>query len=134
VVIYFTAINAALGAIIAFGVVYNTMRIAMAERARELASLRVLGYTRAEVAYTLLGELALLTLLSLVPGFLLGVLLCDILASGLQNDLYRLPLVLTAYTYGFSAFIVILSAVASGLIILRQVYRLDLVAVLKTRE
>ncbi|MGB5324571.1 MAG: ABC transporter permease [Pseudomonadales bacterium] len=134
ILVFFTAVNAALGAIIAFGVVYNTMRIAMAERSRELASLRVLGYTRAEVAYTLLGELALLTLLSLLPGFALGALLCELMSLGLQSDLFRVPLVLSPHTYGFSTLVILLSALASGIIILRQIYRLDLVAVLKTRE
>ncbi|MBT8148699.1 MAG: FtsX-like permease family protein [Pseudomonadales bacterium] len=134
ILVAFTLINATLGAVIAFGVVYNTMRIAFAERARELASLRVLGYTRGEVAYTLLGELALLTLISLPLGFALGALLCDVMSSGLQSDLYRVPLVLAPRTYGFSALVVIVSALFSGLIIWRRICHLDLVHVLKTRE
>ncbi len=134
VLIVFTLINAALGAVIAFGVVYNTMRITFSERARELASMRVLGFRRTEVAYILLGELGLLTLLSLPVGFILGTLLCQVMVEGLQTDLYRVPLVLSSYTFGFSALIVLLSAIASAIIIWLRVCHLDLVRVLKTRE
>lgn len=134
VLIVFTLINAALGAVIAFGVVYNTMRITFSERARELASLRVLGFRRTEVAYILLGELGLLTLASLPIGFALGFMLCQLMVEGLQTDLYRVPLVLTPYTFGFSALIVLLSAIVSAVIIWIRVCHLDLVRVLKTRE
>ena len=57
-VLFFTFISTLLGGSIAFGVIYNNMRIALSERNRELASLRVLGFHRGEVAYILLGELA----------------------------------------------------------------------------
>ncbi len=134
VLVAFTLINAILGTVIAFGVVYNTIRIALAERGRELASLRVLGYTRGEVAYILLGELSLLTLAAIPIGFLLGAALCGFMASMMASDLYRIPLVLSAYTYAFSALVVILSAAASGAIVWWRIRNMDLVAVLKTRE
>ncbi len=134
VLVAFTLINAILGTVIAFGVVYNTIRIALAERGRELASLRVLGYTRGEVAYILLGELSLLTLAAIPIGFLLGAALCGFMTSMMASDLYRIPLVLSAYTYAFSALVVILSAAASGAIVWWRIRNMDLVAVLKTRE
>lgn len=134
ILLVFTFVNALLGAVIAFGVVYNTIRIGLAERGRELVSMRVLGYTQAEVAYILLGELALLTLLSLPIGFLIGAGLCQFMTYSLQSDLYRLPLVLSAYTYSFSALVVILSALVSAALVWRRLQQLDLVEVLKTRE
>lgn len=134
VLLTFTFINALLGGVIAFGVVYNTVRIALAERGRELASMRVLGYTHGEVAYILLGELSLLTLLSIPVGFVLGSWLCEFLAFRMQSDLFRVPLVLTSYTYAFSAFVVIVSALFSGLLVSHRLRGLDLVEVLKTRE
>ena len=134
ILLVFSFINALLGAVIAFGVVYNTARISLAERGRELVSMRVLGYTQAEVAYVLLAELALLTLLSLPIGFLIGTGLCQVMTSSLQSDLFRVPLVLSAYTYSFSALVVILSAATSGLLVWRRLHQLDLVEVLKTRE
>lgn len=134
VLLFFTFINAILGSVIAFGVVYNTVRIALAERGRELASLRVLGYTHGEVAYILIGELAILTLLSLPLGFLIGRGLCQIITSNLQSDLYRIPLVISTYTYSFAAVIVLISAVVSSIVIIRRLWQLDLVEVLKTRE
>jgi putative ABC transport system permease protein len=42
---------------LAVGVTYNAARIALSERGRELATLRVLGFTRAEISYLLLGEI-----------------------------------------------------------------------------
>lgn len=134
ILLTFTFINALLGGVIAFGVVYNTVRIALAERGRELASMRVLGYTHGEVAYILLGELALLTLLSLPIGFVLGTWLCQFMSYNMQSDLFRIPLVLTSFTYTFSALVVILSAFLSGMVIWYRLRKMDLVEVLKTRE
>lgn len=134
ILLVFTLINAILGGVIAFGVVYNTVRISLAERGRELASLRVLGYSYGEVAYIMLGELALLTLISIPLGFLIGSALCQFMSENMQSDLYRVPLVLSPYNFSFSALIVILSACASGLVVLKRLKHLDLVTVLKSRE
>ena len=133
-VLFFSFIANLLGATIAVGVVYNTARIALSERGRELASLRVLGFTHGEIAYILLGELALLTLVAIPLGFLVGEGLCAFLASQFKTDLYRVPLVLESDTYANAATVVLLSALASGAVIWRKLGRLDLVAVLKTRE
>ncbi|MBI5238749.1 MAG: ABC transporter permease [Deltaproteobacteria bacterium] len=133
-VLFFTFVAALLGGTISFGVVYNSARINLAERGRELASLRVLGFTKAEISYILLGELAALTLAAIPVGFLIGQGLCAYLVSKLQTDLYRIPLVLNPDTYAFAAAVVLGSAVISGLIVRREIDRLDLVAVLKTKE
>jgi len=134
ILLVFTFINALLGGVIAFGVVYNTVRISLAERGRELASLRVLGYRQSEVAYILFGELAVLTLLSLPLGLSIGAQLCAFIANNLDSDLFRIPLVLSPFTYSFSSLIVILSAMASALLVWRRLNQMDLVEVLKTRE
>ncbi|MEW6729638.1 MAG: ABC transporter permease, partial [Pseudomonadota bacterium] len=113
---------------------YNSATIALSERSRELASLRVLGFTRGEIAYILLGELAVLTLAAIPVGMLLGVGLVGILVLAFTNDLYRLPLLLTPSNYALGASVVIVSALLSGWILWHKLGRLDLVAVLKTRE
>ena len=133
-ILFFTSVATLLGSIIAFGVVYNSARIALSERARELASLRVLGFTRGEIAYILLGELAVFTLISIPLGFLIGWGLCGYLAANLQSDLYRVPLILELDTYAFAAAVVLVSAGISAYLIWRQLAKLDLVAVLKTKE
>lgn len=133
-VLFFTFIANLLGASIAFGVVYNSMRIALSERNRELASLRVLGFERGEVAYILLGELGLLTLLAIPLGFLIGYGLCAYLAFRFDTDLYRIPLVLSPDVYALAATVVIVSALLSAAMIWRNLAHLDMVAVLKTKE
>ena len=133
-ILFFTFISTLLGATIAFGVVYNSMRIALSERNRELASMRVLGYTRGEVAYILLGEMALMTLLAVPLGLLIGEGLCAYLAFRFDTDLYRVPLVLHPDVYAFAASVVIGSALLSGYMIWRNLKHLDMVAVLKTKE
>jgi putative ABC transport system permease protein len=133
-ILFFSFVSAILGGAIAFGVVYNSARIALSERDRELASLRVLGFTRGEVAYILLGELTLATLLALPLGFLFGHELCRYLSSAFRSDLYRVPLVLEPHTYAFAASVVLGSAIISGLLLWRKLNRLDLIGVLKTRE
>ncbi len=133
-VLFFTFVTTLLGGSIAFGVVYNSMRIALSERNRELASLRVLGFKRGEVAYILLGELALLILMAIPLGMLIGYGLCAYLAFKFNTDLYRIPLVLGMNVYAFAALVVIVSAGISALMIWRNLAHLDMVAVLKTKE
>ncbi len=133
-ILFYTFISTLLGASIAFGVVYNSMRIALSERGRELASLRVLGFERSEVAYILLGEMGLLTLVAIPPGLLFGYSLCAYLAYAFDTDLYRVPLVLGINVYAFAALVVILSSIVSAIMIWRNLARLDMVAVLKTKE
>lgn len=130
----FAFFNTLLAASIAFGVVYNSARIALSERSRELASLRVLGYTRGEISYILLGELTVITLAGIPLGFYLGRLLSAWFVSGVQSDLYRIPIIVNDSTYAVSATVVLISAVVSGLIVRRKLDHLDLVAVLKTKE
>ena len=132
--LFYTFIASVFSVIIAFGMVYNSARIALAERSRELASLRVLGFTRAEISYILLGELAVLTLAALPLGALFGWSLSWLVASGLQSDLYRIPLIIEPRTNAFAATVVLSAAVASALIVWRRLDRLDLIAVLKTRD
>ena len=133
-ILFFTFITTLLGGSIAFGVIYNSMRIALSERNRELASLRVLGFERGEVAYILLGELGLLTLVAIPLGMLIGYGLCAYMAFKFDTDLYRVPLVLGINVYAFSAMVVILSSIISAIMIWRNLAHLDMVAVLKTKE
>jgi putative ABC transport system permease protein len=118
----------------AFSVVYNNARIALSERNRELASLRVLGFTRGEIAYILLGELALLVLVAIPLGFLLGYGLTWFIIWSLQTEMYRIPLSISVATYTLSAVTVLISAIISGWVIRVKINRLDLIGVLKTRE
>ncbi|MEJ5210144.1 MAG: ABC transporter permease [Burkholderiales bacterium] len=133
-VLFYNLVATVLAGAIGFGVVYNSARIALSERERELASLRVLGFTRGEIGYILLGELGLLALLAVPVGMAVGVGLVGIVVVALQSELYRLPLFLTPDNYAMGALVVVASALASGLIIWRRLGRLDLMAVLKTRE
>ncbi len=132
--LFFTFVATILAGIIAFGVVYNSARISLAERSRELASLRVLGYTRAEISYIFLGELGLVTLISIPPGFLIGRGICTYVAKALESDLFRIPVIIGPETYTLAASVVLVSACLSGLIVRHKLDHLDLVAVLKTKE
>ena len=130
----YTFIISLLGGIIAFGVIYNTVRISLAERGRDLASLRVLGYTHNEVSHILLGELAILLLLGIPLGWAVGHGLAHFIVMAMQTELYRVPLVITGRTRALAANVVIASALISGFITWSRLRRLDLVSVLKTRE
>lgn len=122
------------GAVIAFGVVYNTARIALSERARELASLRVLGFTKAEVAYILLGELTIFTIMALPFAGLFGYGLAWFMSSAMETKLFRIPFVVEPSTYGTAALILLGSAALSLLAVARRIDRLDLLAALKAPE
>ncbi|HSR64162.1 MAG TPA: ABC transporter permease [Xanthomonadaceae bacterium] len=116
------------------GVVYNAARITLAERGRDFASLRVLGYTRAEVRGLLLGELAVLAFLALPLGFACGQGLTALLVLGFQSELYRVPLAVAPAGQAFAGLVVLAATLLSALLVRRRLDRLDLVAVLKTRE
>jgi putative ABC transport system permease protein len=124
----------ALGAIVAFGVLHNAARISLSERGRELASLRVIGFTQGEVSYILLGELALLVLAALPAGCVLGYGLAWFMSAAMETKLFRIPFVISPSTFGIAMTVALASAVASGIAVYRRIGRLDLVAVLKTRE
>jgi len=123
-----------LATIIVFGVVYNSMRIQLSERARELASLRVLGFTKREVSIILLSEIFILTMLAIPIGLLFGYSWAGLLAHEYQTELFRMPLIIERSTYGFSALIVFIAMLISAFIVQRRISKLDLIAVLKTRD
>lgn len=120
--------------ILAFGVIYNSARIALAERGRELASLRVMGFHREEVATLLLGEQAVLTLLALVPGGVLGYWTSYLITQALASETFRVPFVADSRTYVIAAAIILFAALCSTIAVRRRLDRIDIVAVLKTRE
>ncbi len=126
--------NVLFAGIIAFGVVYNAARISLSERSRELASLRVMGLTRAEISFILLGELAVVTLAAVPLGLAVGYALAALVVTAYDTEVYRFPLVVSARTYGFSALTVLVAAAVSGLVVRRKLDHLDLVEVLKTKE
>ena len=120
--------------IIAAGVVYNTARISYIEHQRDLASLRVLGFTRAEAGYVLLGELAVVTLMAIPIGCLVGYLIWAYLADAMSTELYQVPTVYREDGFGVAAIIVIIAAIAAGAFVQRDVMKLEIATALKTRE
>lgn len=124
----------AIAFIITFGIVYNAARIAYAERSRDLASLRVIGFTKGEAAFVLLGELAIVTMIALPLGALVGYFLSFGIAAGFSSELYQIPAIFDPASYGFAAMVVIGAAVASGWLVKRDIDRAKLVSALKTRE
>lgn len=125
--------NLVFASIIAFGVIYNSARVSLAERAHEMATLRILGFTRGEVSTILLGELAILTCLAIPLGLVLGRMLAGIITSVLGSETVRMPLYIAPRTYAFAVIVISLAAFVSGMIVRRGVDRLDLVEVLKTK-
>ncbi|MCG8651832.1 MAG: ABC transporter permease, partial [Pirellulales bacterium] len=121
-------------AVIAVGVVYNTARISLDERSRELATLRVIGFTRLEVSTILLGELAIITLVAIPIGWAIGYGFCYSMVKGFESELFRIPMVIHASSYAQSALVVAAAAAISGLLVRRRLDHLDLVEVLKSRE
>ena len=126
--------NIGFACVIACGVVYNTARIALAERSRELATLRVLGFSTGEVSGILLGELALLTAAAIPLGLLLGHALAWLTCQALQTEMYRIPFIISRFTDVFAAVVILIATALSSLLVRRRINQLDLVEVLKSRE
>ncbi len=129
-----TWIYAGLAVIVAFGVVYNSARIQLSEQARELASLRVLGFTRGEVSRVLIVEVMLLVLAAQLLGWLLGYGFAWLVIQGFSSDLYRSPFVVSPATFAKASLVSMVTALASMILVRRRIDRFDLVAVLKTRD
>jgi putative ABC transport system permease protein len=130
----FTTVLIVFACVIAFAMVYNAASVALSERGRELASLRVLGFTRREVAAMLLGEQAVLTAVAIPLGYLVGYGICALLARAYDWELFRLPLVISRRSYAFALAVVVVAGVASGWAVRRRLDRIDLVGVLKAEE
>lgn len=129
-----TLFNVLFAAVIAVGVVYNSARISLSERSRELASLRVMGFTRAEISKVLLGEMAVLTAAAIPAGWLIGYGLTALMTLGFDTELFRIPLRIDASTFVFASLVIVAAALASAFLVRRRIDHLDLIAVLKTRE
>jgi putative ABC transport system permease protein len=129
-----TAIYFGFAIIVSFGVVYNGARIALSERSRELATLRVVGFSHREVATVMISELALLTLLGIPIGLLIGTQLATVIVHISSTESVRLPLVLTARTYATAGLVILLSSTLSFAVVSRRIRHLDLLGVLKARE
>ncbi|HET9398594.1 MAG TPA: ABC transporter permease, partial [Sphingomicrobium sp.] len=129
-----TLFNTGFAALIVLGVVYNSARISLSERARDLASLRVLGFRRGEAAFVLLGELGVLVLVSLPIGVFLGILLSRYVTEQFSADLYTIPFGINPATLAEGALVVMAAAAGTALLIRMRVDKLDLVHALKTRE
>jgi putative ABC transport system permease protein len=133
-IIFFTGVITIFAAAIAIGVVYNSARIALAERAWELASLRVLGFTRGEVSLFLLGELAIELIAAVPLGLALGYGLAAMMIELMHDETFAMPLIIAPRTYAFAALAIVVAGIGSALVVRHRVDHLDLVAVLKTRE
>jgi putative ABC transport system permease protein len=133
-VIIMMTIYVTIACLITIGVSYNAARIALSERAREFASLRILGFTRGEVSLILVGEIMILTVLAQPLGWFLGYLIVLATTQGFDSDLYRIPLVLEPATFAVASLVVLAASLAAVLIVRRRIDRLDLVQVMKTRE
>jgi len=132
--VFMKQIEIVFGIIIAFGVVYNTARIALAERGRELATLRVLGFTRGEVSAILLGEVAALAAPAIPLGSIAGYYLSGLVMRAMAGERMHTPLVVELASYGLAILVFVLAATVSALVVRRGLDRLDLLATLKARE
>ena len=133
-VLIMNTIYITIATLITVGVAYNGARIQLSERARELASLRILGFTRGEVSFILIAESLTLALLAQPLGWLIGAGIAQAMTASFTSDLYAIPLVLEVSTFARASFFVLLAALGSVLIVRQRLDRLDLVSVMKTRE
>jgi putative ABC transport system permease protein len=120
--------------IVAFGVVYNNASISLAERARELATLRVVGFSRREVGAVLVTELVILALIAVPIGLLVGTGFASAILREVNTETVRLPLVLQPGNYAFAVLAVTIASTGSAIAVLRKLNQLDLVGVLKAPE
>ncbi len=127
-------VNAIFATMIAFGVIYNCSMIILAERSRDLATLRVMGFTRREAGRVLLGEIAVITLLAIPVGLPIGYAFSYLTTLALDTETHRFPLIITPYTYAYSTTVILIAASVSALYVRRMVNDLDMISALKVKE
>jgi putative ABC transport system permease protein len=120
--------------VVAFGVVYNNARISLAERARELATLRVIGFSRREVGTVLITELVILAMIAVPFGLLIGTGFAKAILRAVNTETVRVPLILTTGNYAFAVAVVAVASTLSALVVLRKLNQLNLVGALKAPE
>lgn len=133
-ILIFIGFFVAFSVILSFGVAYNSIRIALSERSRELATLAVLGFSRWEISYILLGEIGLLAVAALPVGCGIGYLISWYMSAAFETELYRVPLVIEPATMGEASLIASATVIACAAFVRKRLDRLDLIGVLKTRE
>ena len=133
-VVVLNTIYIVIAVLITVGVTYNAARIQLSERARELASLRILGFNRGEVSYILVGEMMLIAIIAQPIGWFIGAWIAAAMTNSFSSDLYSIPLVLKPATFATSSLVVLISAFGSVMVVRHRLDRLDLISVMKTRE
>ncbi|MGF1542721.1 MAG: ABC transporter permease [Pleurocapsa sp.] len=131
---FFTKVLVIFACIITFSIIYNSARISLAERKRELASLKILGFSHHEIAFILLGEQLILVLIAIPIGFILGYFLAFLMSLAYNSEIFRLPLIVERHTYFVAFLIVIITAFSSSLIIYQKLKHLDLIEVFKNSQ
>lgn len=126
--------NTVFAGLIAFGVIYNTARITLSERAREMGSMRVMGFYRQEVSIVILGELTLLVLIGLPIGIFMGIGMSEAIAANLDSELFRLPVIITGGLIANTVMVILAAAILSGIVVWRKLQHLDIIGVLSSGE
>jgi len=129
-----TLVSITLASSVILGVVYNNARIALSARGRDLASLRVLGFSRSEISRVLIGGLAIEVLFAIPIGLWLGKKWSEQFMLQVDQETFRWAVVIAPRTYALASAVSLLAAGAAALWVRRSLDRLDLIAVLKTRE
>ncbi len=133
-VLVINSIYGIIAVLITIGVAYNGARIQLSERARELASLRILGFSRGEVSAVLIGETMLLALIAQPIGWLMGIWISTAMSNSFTSDLYAIPLVLEPSVFATASLVVLITSFVSVMLVRRRIDRMNLVSVMKTRE
>lgn len=129
-----TLVLVLIASVMTIGVVYNNARVALSTRGRDLASMRVLGFTQGEVTFILLGEQAIQVLAAIPVGWWLGGIFSELIMMTVDPENFRLPVVVSSRTYAFALLVTVGAAIVSGLLVWRRLRRMDITEVLKTRE
>ncbi len=120
--------------VIAFSIIYNSTVVSLLERERELASLRVLGFTKQEVGAIVYQENFLLGGVGVLLGLPFGAWSARTLLALLDTDMYRMPYHAETASFMLSAGLIAAFVALANLAVRRRIHRLDMVEVLKSRE
>ena len=127
-------VMAIISIITGFAIVYNSSIISLAERKRELASLRVMGMTPKEVMEVVSVEQWFIGFSGMIAGIPLAFLMSQAMSTSMSNDLYTIPPGTSGNAIVLAFIGTIFAIAVSQVSISRKVKQLDLVAVLKERE
>ncbi len=123
-----------LAAILLIAVLYNIATINIFERQRELATLKVLGFTNNEIKKLIFNENYIISIFGMIIGLPFGKWLGGLMMATSSTDSYTIPYVVKIKSYIIAIILTFMFTVITNFILMNKIKAIDMLEVLKNKE